>query len=231
MLGLYWLSIYNKCYTLTQLPTDCLREPFRQSNEVWRRWEEVSKQGCSNSWDAIASLHRRQQANRQHICWCQRHRDSGLICFFLGGRIEFYSSKRKRRKVTIQMCQKYILCRRHCLGNERCSSCTEVATRGFAALPGSSKLHSWPNRWTRVEETHLIMTYHDDFTKTARGCCSTCESCSTCARRHRRSGDGEITTRSVIEWLCNRRWCTEFNAKSSCRSGTSQLDEIRATDH
>ena len=97
-----------------------------------------------------------------------------------------------------------VLCRRHSLGNELCSSCTEVATRDFAALPGSSKLHSYPNRWTRVEATYWSHSgtaargeCHDDITQTARGCCSTWESCSTCEIRYRRSGDGEISTRSI----------------------------------
>ena len=120
----------------------------------------------------------------------------------------------------------------------------------FVALPWPSKLYSWPNRWTCVEATHWTHSgtaargeCHDDITQTARGCCSTCESCTTfercptcesysiCERRYRRSGDGEITTRSVIEWLCNRRWRTEFNANSSCCSGTSQIDTICSTDH
>ena len=31
--------------------------------------------------------------------------------------------------------------------------CAEVATRCFAAMPGPSKLHSWPNRLAGVEAT------------------------------------------------------------------------------
>ena len=98
-----------------------------------------------------------------------------------------------------------VLCRRHCLGNELCSSSTEVATRCFATMRGPGNLHSWPNRWSRVETTHRSPSgtaargeCHDDIAKTAREYCSTCESYSTCERRYRGSGDGETTTRSVI---------------------------------
>ena len=57
-----------RSHRIIQLATACGRGPFKQSHEDRRRWEEISKQGCSNSCDAIASLHRRQQANRQCSC-------------------------------------------------------------------------------------------------------------------------------------------------------------------
>ena len=72
------------------------------------------------------------------------------------------------------------------MGNELCSSCTEVATRVFCSTVGPSGLHSWPNRWTSVDtmitfghgcQRRMSRGHHQDH---KRGRCSTCESCSTC---------------------------------------------------
>ena len=211
----------------------------------WRRWEEISKQGCSNYWDAIASLHIRQQANRQHRCWCQRHRDSGLICFFLGENrvLQQQEKAQESRNPAVPEHMFYV-------GDTVWAMIFAAAAPKW--LPGvlqhclgpvSPTVGLTDRRLWRRHTDHIRARLPEENVTTTSPrppegtCCSTCESCptcescSTCERGYRRSCDGEITTRSVIEGLCNRQCCTEFNDKSSCRSGTSQIDKIRATDH